>query len=535
MRSDSAVAIVAPGGAIAERYWLLGPLGAGASATVWAAVDDTLGRQVALKLLTRASAFDEDERAWLRREARALAALTHPNIVIVYDYLETPGLDGAVQPVLVTELLEGEGLEARLERGPLPWAEALRVCGQLADALAAAHRAEIVHRDVTPSNVMLTEAGAKLLDFGIAQDATQREQSEGMAVGTPMCMAPEQVLGRGAVPGSDVYALGCVLHWCLTGRPPYTAPDLVALSGAHLFAEPPALDVPGLPAEIDALRRRCLAKEAGERPTSAEVRDTLAPYTVSQAAKAAAAVVTGTPVVANTAIVVRRTEPSPGRHAGAQAVERHRRSLLPLGLLTAVVALVGVLALTLARVAGGGQPVKPPTAAPSAGRVAPGAMGATAPQSAAPTARTRPGPGAGAVPPPQNGASPAAPSAAASAPPSIPSVLGMLPVLPALTLGDLGYVQGITTQVQVMILQGPLVLDPTAGQNLLSELSTLRADLAAVQGNNGVKQARTALSDITVMQQTITNDEASGLISPPAASLLNGELQPLASQVAARG
>jgi len=527
MRSDGAVAIVAPGGAIAERYWLLGPLGSGASATVWAAADDTLGRQVALKLLTRASAFDEDERAWLRREARALAALTHPHIVTVYDYLETTGLDGAVQPVLVTELLEGEGLEARLERGPLPWAEALRVCGQLADALAAAHRAEIVHRDVTPSNVMLTEAGAKLLDFGIAQDAAQREQSEGMAVGTPMCMAPEQVLGRGAVPGSDVYALGCVLHWCLTGQPPYMAPDMVALSGAHLFAEPPALDVPGLPAGIDALRRRCLAKEAGERPTSAEVRDALAPYTVSPAAKAATAVVTGT------AIVVRRTEPSPGRHAGAQAAERHRRSLLPLSLLTAVVALVGVLALTLARVAGGGQPGEPPSTAPSAGRVAPGQMGATAPQSAAPTARTGPdaSASAGAVPPPQNGASPGA----VATPPSIPSVLGMLPVLPALTLGDLGYVQGITTQVQVMILQGPLVLDPTAGQNLLSELSTLRTDLAAAQGNNGVKQARTVLSDITVTQQTVTNDEASGFISPPAASLLNGELQSLASQVAARG
>src|SRR5438128_12290349 len=99
MRSDSAVAIAAPGGAIAERYWRFGPLGSGASATVWAAADATLGRQVALKLLTRASAFDEDERAWLRREARALAALTHPHIVTVHDYLETPGLDGAVQPV----------------------------------------------------------------------------------------------------------------------------------------------------------------------------------------------------------------------------------------------------------------------------------------------------------------------------------------------------------------------------------------------------------------------------------------------------
>lgn len=232
MRGDAAVRVDAPGGMIANRYRLLHPLGSGSSATVWAATDETLGRRVALKLLSLPStALDgERERERMRREAKALAALTHPRIVAVYDLLETETADGGLQSVLVTELLEGESLAARLEAGPLPWPEALSVCGQVADALAVAHEAGIVHRDVTPGNVFLTANGAKLLDFGIAQGPAERGPTGGLAVGTPVCMAPEQLTGRGAVPASDVYALGCVLYWSLTGRPPFQENDFVVVS-----------------------------------------------------------------------------------------------------------------------------------------------------------------------------------------------------------------------------------------------------------------------------------------------------------------
>ena len=285
--------VVAPAGLIAERYRLLRPLGSGTSATVWAAADEKLGRQVALKLLSSATAADEDERGQLRREARALAALTHPHVIVVFDFLEAPGSDGAAQPVLITELIEGRSLAARLAEGPLPWREALSVCGQLADALAAAHGAGIVHRDVAPGNVMLTESGVKLLGFGLAEaistakdaDEDEDEDEDGMTVGTPVCMAPEQLRGEGALPASDVYALGCVLHWCLTGRPPYREQDIVWLGQAHLRAEPPPLTISGLPEGINELYIACLSKEPDERPTAAGAAATLAPYASASASR----------------------------------------------------------------------------------------------------------------------------------------------------------------------------------------------------------------------------------------------------------
>lgn len=269
---------------------------------MWAAADETLGRQVALKLLSHASAAQKnaDARAdygvyradaaddvseQLRREARALAALTHPHIIVVFDFLETPGVDGAVQPVLVTELLHGRSLAARLAEGRLPWPEALSVCGQLASALAAAHQAGIVHRDVTPGNVMLIDSGVKLLDFGLAEAVTTAEEpsDDGTTVGTPVCMAPEQLMGHGALPASDVYALGCVLHWCLTGRPPYRDKDINWLSQAHLRAEPPPLTIDGLPKGINELYLASLAKEPDERPTAEDAAAMLAPYAPASA------------------------------------------------------------------------------------------------------------------------------------------------------------------------------------------------------------------------------------------------------------
>jgi serine/threonine-protein kinase len=235
---------------LAERYLLVRPLGSGGSATVWEAMDTSLHRAVAVKLLRGSAVNDPTERERLRREARALARLAHPRISAIWDYVEAPLPDGSSVPVLVTELLNGESLSRRLARGPLPWPEAVAMCAQLADALLAAHHAGIVHRDVKPANVILVAAGAKLLDFGIARAANDGDLTGNLTIGTPLCMAPEQVRGQRARPASDIYALGCVLYWSLTGRPPYQSKDVTEIFEAQLYDPPPAIEVPGLPARV---------------------------------------------------------------------------------------------------------------------------------------------------------------------------------------------------------------------------------------------------------------------------------------------
>lgn len=183
---------------VAGRYRLLHRLGSGSSAQVWAARDESLGREVALKALSGSTAQGGHERERLKREARLLAALDHPRITTVFDFVEIVGQDGTTYPFLVTELLDGESLSARLERGPLPPAEALTVCAQVADALATAHGSGVVHRDVKPGNVMLTAYGATLLDFGNSRRDTDTDLTGQVFIGTPACMAPEQWNGQPA-------------------------------------------------------------------------------------------------------------------------------------------------------------------------------------------------------------------------------------------------------------------------------------------------------------------------------------------------
>jgi serine/threonine-protein kinase len=251
---------------IAERYRLERPLGMGSSATVWEATDLVLERLVAVKLLRDAAADDQAERERLRREARTLARLAHPRIITVWDFFETELPGAPEQPVLVTELVGGESLADRLENGPLPWPEAVRICGQLADALRAAHEVGIVHRDVKPGNVVLIGDGVKLLDFGIARAPNDTQLTGNLTIGTPLCMAPEQIRGRGAEPESDIYALGCVLFWCLTGRPPFQGGDVADIFEAHLCDPPPPLDVPDLPPQIAEFCHACLEKNPSFRP-----------------------------------------------------------------------------------------------------------------------------------------------------------------------------------------------------------------------------------------------------------------------------
>ena len=264
-----------PGTLLARRYRLIDRIGVGGMSVIWRARDEMLERNVAVKVLADELAADSRCRDLVRAEARAAAALVHPHITATYDYGETVNADGQPTSYVVMELLEGESLAARLTEGPLPWTEALRVCAQVAEALAAAHRHGIVHRDVTTDNVMLTPVGAKVLDFGIATTVgAPDDDSEGLTFGTPAYVAPERLDGRRARPANDTYALGVLLYETLTGGPPFPAETWEELAEKPR-GEPPRLQVAGLPEPVADLCARCLAEDPQQRPTAHQVAWTL--------------------------------------------------------------------------------------------------------------------------------------------------------------------------------------------------------------------------------------------------------------------
>ncbi|MCM0678356.1 protein kinase [Micromonospora phytophila] len=266
-----------PGRLLARRYRLIDQIGAGGMSVIWRARDEVLDRVVALKVLAPSLAADARFRDMVREEARAAAQLVHPHVTSVHDYGETVAPDGSITSFVVMELLAGEELEFRLTEGPLPWADAVEVGAQVADALAAAHRLGIVHRDITPANVMMTSAGAKVLDFGIAtRIGAPDEDEDGGTFGTPAYVAPERLDGAPAQPATDVYSLGVLLHEALTGRVPYPADTWEQLSAALAEGTPPSLaDVPGLPPTVARICLRCLARDPAERPTARQVATTL--------------------------------------------------------------------------------------------------------------------------------------------------------------------------------------------------------------------------------------------------------------------
>jgi hypothetical protein len=264
---------------LSGRYRLVERLGAGGMSVVWRGFDETLGRQVAIKVLASQKAADMSLRERLRIEAQAAARLSHPNITNVYDYGETPPDDGPPVPYVVMELLDGDSLAARLAGGAaLPWQAAASACAEVAAALAAAHARGVVHRDVTPGNVMLTSGGVKVVDFGISALIGESDAGpDGSLLGTPAYLAPERLDGGPVSPATDVYALGLLFYRSLTGHLPWRATTTTQMLRAHRYEEPgPLPDVTGLPEEIAQLCRRCLAKAPDERPTSAEVAAILA-------------------------------------------------------------------------------------------------------------------------------------------------------------------------------------------------------------------------------------------------------------------
>ncbi|GIJ75827.1 serine/threonine protein kinase [Micromonospora phaseoli] len=263
---------------LGERYRLIEQVGAGGMSVVWRGYDEVLGRQVAVKVLASRLASDRAFRHRIRIEAQAAARLCHPNITNVYDYGESEQV-GLTVPYVVMELIDGGPLTARLARdGQLPWREAVAVAADIASALATAHARGVVHRDVTPGNVMLTPTGVKVVDFGISALVGESEKGpDGTLLGTPAYLAPERLDNGQVSPATDVYAVGLLLYRMLTGRLPWQADTTTQMLRAHMYREPePMPPMPELPAGIADLVHRCLAKRPADRPATAELARTLA-------------------------------------------------------------------------------------------------------------------------------------------------------------------------------------------------------------------------------------------------------------------
>jgi len=257
-------------------YEVVSPLGAGGMGEVYKARDPRLGRDVAIKVLPGSLASDPSRLHRFEQEARAVAALSHANILAIFD------IGTGDVPFLVTELLEGETLRAVIERGPVPMRRATDIALQLVAGLATAHGRGIVHRDLKPENVFLTRDGTvKILDFGLAKcetglggaaaaDHTMAATSAGVILGTVGYMAPEQIRGEPADPRSDIFAVGTVLYEMVSGQRAFHGDSPADTMSAVLREQPPDLMLrTGTPPAVARIVRRCLEKDPAERFQSA--------------------------------------------------------------------------------------------------------------------------------------------------------------------------------------------------------------------------------------------------------------------------
>lgn len=341
---------IVTGAMLAGRYRLEDRIAGGGMGAVWRAHDSLLGRPVAVKLLREDLAQDPSAARRFRREALTAASVSHPHMANVFDYVDEDG-----RPGIVMELVEGETLAQRLAReGALAPTEAARIAADMLDALEAAHRAGIVHRDVKPGNVMLATGGAvKVADFGIARAAGDAALTQtGLVFGSPHYLAPEQLRGEAATPATDVYAAGIVLYEMLTARRPFEGDSPLAVATARLTSDPqrPRALRPDLPPALDSAVMRALARDPAARfPSARSMRDAI------DAAAGAAPVLTEhsdpTQILgladAPTEALARPDRAPAGRARRRSGRRRRRGVLLPLatfGIAAALVALVASLA-----------------------------------------------------------------------------------------------------------------------------------------------------------------------------------------------
>ncbi|MGI8858535.1 MAG: Stk1 family PASTA domain-containing Ser/Thr kinase, partial [Rubrobacteraceae bacterium] len=249
-----------------NRYRVLRPLGSGGMADVFLAHDDVLDRDVALKVMSGRYSQDDEFVERFRREAQSAAALSHPNIVSIYDRGKSE--DGTYY--IAMEYLPGGTLKDRIiKRGALPARTAAAVALQIACALQAAHRRDVIHRDIKPHNILITDSGdIKVTDFGIASAATSSTMTKtGSILGTAHYISPEQAMGESAGPESDLYSLGVVLYEMLTGELPYDADTPIGIAMKHVNGplRPPIDLDPSIPAGVNAITVRLLAKSPDDR------------------------------------------------------------------------------------------------------------------------------------------------------------------------------------------------------------------------------------------------------------------------------
>jgi len=343
------------GTTLSGRYRLEARIGSGGMSTVYRAFDETLERQVAVKLMNREVASDSDQLERFRREARAVAQVSHPHIVGVIDAGEDDG-----RPYIVLEYVEGETLKDRIRRlGRLPVSEAVAYAIEIARALGAAHARHIVHRDVKPQNVLIDEEGAaKVTDFGIARTLEEDGlTADGRVLGTTDYVSPEQALGQHVNGQSDLYSLGVVLYEMLTGEVPFKGENQVGVAMKHVREELPDVQVrrPEVSAALASVIDTATAKHQNDRyADDAELIADLEDVLAIEAARSGSATGEATTVLRTLPSRAQRRVPYRLRHPATLAV------------LLAVV--IGVIAISAVFLAGhahhgtGGLPQAPPPA-----------------------------------------------------------------------------------------------------------------------------------------------------------------------------
>src|SRR6059058_2120098 len=333
-----------------SHYRIVEKLGEGGMGIVYVAEDTLLGRRVAIKTL-HADRNSQDSHFRIRflREARAVSALSHPHIATIHDYGETEG----GQPYIVMELVKGETLGDLMQKDALTIPRAIEIISQVAEALAEAHAHGIVHRDIKPSNVAINERGnVKVLDFGLAkqievspinpysaerQTLLNTQTKEGVIVGTPMYLSPEQAMGIEVDARSDLFSLGSLLYECIAGKPPFSASSPVEICAQIMRDDPapPSQSNPDVPKDLDRITLKALAKKP-------EARYQTADEMIADLGRARMRLQTRD----SARTVTRLISPAPGTHpTGALATlsDIFKRPRLSIGYLAAAIVLIAVV------------------------------------------------------------------------------------------------------------------------------------------------------------------------------------------------